>query len=375
MPQQDKFWDRIFSTQLVTCLAIGLAGCLAIYNATFHIDQPFRFVSRQLIWLSVSITLLYICSHISPAVYDRWTYPLTGIALVSLYALFFWGTNISGIQGWFTIDTKVLNVLYIQPAEIGKPIFVLFLAKKLAVNNRLSRTGFLAFTQYIALSLVWVVPLFLQSNLSSFLVYAMTFTTICWLQGAKSIQIALVLVVYLSFFVIGLRDEPLVHKRLLEYFSFITETDPDPSTNILQLKAALASGGLWGREPEQTFWSQHYVPLGYSDSIFATLGETIGFIGVLPIVLGIALWFIYCILVASKQDSQQQALIIGGIATMITVQAYIHISIALGIFPPVGIPLPMFSYGGGSLVSTMVSIGVILSLANNKREAIEIVDQ
>ena len=374
MPRKINIWGRTSSAQLLICLAIGLAGCLAIYNATFHVAEPFHFVSRQLVWLSLSIAVLFICSRIPPTSYEKWTYPLAGLVIVTLYLLLFFEADVNGVQRGIRIDTKVFDVLYIQPAEIGKPIFVLFLAKALTTPYRLSRIGFLGFARYFIPSLAWVVPILLNSNFSSFLVYVVTFSVMFWLQGAKFIHVLLLLVVWCSLLTVEIRSEPAAKSRFVDYFGF-TAGESDTGVHSRQLKTVLASGGLWGRQPEQTFWSRHYLPLGYSDSAFATLGETIGFMGAVPIVLGIVLWFFCCIFVARKRKYPRDAMIISGISTMIVAQAYIHISVTLGIFPPVGMPLPMFSYGGSSLVSTMASIGIILSLVNKRRKDVEIVDQ
>ena len=373
MQKQYDIWNRFISPQLLICLAIGLAGCLAIYNATFHHEQPFHFVGRQLIWLAIGITILFICSYIPPRSYDKWTYPLAGVALLSLYLLFFGGFKVNEIRGGVRIHPTVLQTLYFQLSELSKPIFVLFLAKKAISFNAFERGGFLTFIRYFMLGFIWIGPILWQSDFSSYLVYVSTFFAIFWLKGGKIFQIFIIFIIYFCLFFLEIRSEPELKGRLLEYYELITDKSV-PEASILSLKTTLASGGLWGRQPDQTFWSRHYLSLGYGESIFATLGESVGFIGVVPIVVGILLWLIYCVHLARKQKDPRNALIISGISTMIAGEAYLHISATLGILPPVGMSLPLLSYGGSSLVSTMAAVGILFSLARHGERDIEIID-
>ena len=374
MQKSHTIWCRVFSPRLLTCIAIGLAGCLAIYNATFHKEQPFYFVSRQLIWLVIGITILLICSHITPDTYARWTFPLSGIALLVLYALLLWGTRVNGTQGWFVINTTFLGTVYFQPSEIGKPIFVLFLAKIFMSDQKMEHFGIKPFIRHLSLTSLWLIPILLQPNFSSFLLLMMIFSIIYWLHGGKLVHLLSLFLACIFLVLVQVHTKQFIPNRLFKALNFKEENalSNHPHSHF---RTTLAYGGLWGRNPEQTLWSKAYVPLGYSDSIFATLGESIGFIGVVPVVLGILLWLIYCIHIAQKQTSTYRAMIVVGIATMFVAQAFIHISVTLDILPPIGTSLPMFSYGGSSLVATLASIGIIFSVANKRETSIEIADR
>ena len=138
-------WRAIFTPQLLLCLAIGLAGCLAIYNATFHYEQPFRLVGRQLVWLSIGIIVFFGCSLLPANIYERWTTPLAWGALFSLYFLLCWGETVNGVRGWFTITSTFFDPICIQPSEFNKPIFVLFLAKKSIYPCKIGEIGNLCY--------------------------------------------------------------------------------------------------------------------------------------------------------------------------------------------------------------------------------------
>ena len=196
------------------------------------------------------------------------------------------------------------------------------------------------------------------------------FATIYWLQGGKVIHLFVSCLVSVPLLLIVMRYQLSNQGTLLD--SIISSTAISDNNYTLHLKAALAYGGLWGHQSEQTLWSRNYLPFGFSNSIFATFGESIGFVGLITIVLGVISWFAYNIYIARKQRCMRSALVIIGLSTILVAQAFIHISITLGLLPPLGASLPMFSYGGSSLVSTLASVGIIFSFS--KEKSIEIDD-
>jgi len=132
--------------------------------------------------------------------------------------------------------------------------------------------------------------------------------------------------------------------------------------HLIQFRRSLAAGGLLGRSPESGLWSSAYLPLSYSDSIFASTAELIGFVGVMPLLLLILGWVVYAHYHACRAANLHSAGMIMGLAAMLAGQAFIHLSVNLGLLPPTGITLPLISYGGSSLLATTLAIGVVESI-------------
>jgi cell division protein FtsW (lipid II flippase) len=287
---------------------------------------------------------------------------VSGVMLILLYALLVSGTRINGMRGWFTIDAGSSGTFFIQPSEFGKPIFILFLAKLAISGSHRTTISCKSYLKYLLFASLWFVPILLQPDYGTLLLYVTGFAMLYWLQGGQIVHLLVTIIAGIPLLAYVFYRHPYLQDRISGFLNPIAHAQ-DSGWHVLQLKNALASGGAWGRSFGNTLWSRNYLPLGHNDSIFATLAESIGFTGVAPIIFGVFVWFVYCIYVAKQQQFFHHALVVSGIAIMLAVQAFIHISITLGLFPPTGITLPMFSYGGSSLVSTMASIGVILSIA------------
>jgi cell division protein FtsW len=151
---------------------------------------------------------------------------------------------------------------------------------------------------------------------------------------------------------------------------FVAFLNPEAWSNtsgwhIIQFQRTLAAGGLYGRSWGRALCSRSHLPLGYSDSVFATIGETAGLIGVAPFVILPLIYLLY----GSRQaratgNTFRQAAIIG-MVSMVAGQAYIHLSVNLGLLPPTGITLPLISYGGSSLLATVTAVGIVESLSRH----------
>ncbi|MDF1729799.1 MAG: FtsW/RodA/SpoVE family cell cycle protein, partial [Sulfitobacter sp.] len=136
--------------------------------------------------------------------------------------------------------------------------------------------------------------------------------------------------------------------------------------HVRQQQKALARGGLWGQPIDDALWSHSYVPLSHTDSMFATLGEVLGFAGILLILAAIALWILFGLRQAGRCTERFPALTIAGLTLMVGIQAVVHVSVCLGLLPPTGVTLPFLSYGGSSLIATMATVGLIIACRPNQ---------
>jgi cell division protein FtsW (lipid II flippase) len=352
------------SPALLVCLVLGLLGCLAIYNVTFHTATPQRFVLRQSIWLIVGLLTLAICSRIPAERYRRWTWLLSGVALIALYAVLIWGVRRNGMRGWFEIpligDSPIFQSLLVQPSELAKPIFVLFLAKLSHQRDLREAYRWRDYGTQVLWCLPWFIAIAWQPDFGTLLIYLLTFALLYWLQGGPLRHLAASAAALTPILAGICWRYPYVRERFIGFIAS-TANAQAAGWHPIQFRTTLARGGLWGCSMDDAVWSRHYLPLGYSDSIFATIAETVGLLGTLPLLAGVGLWFAYGIYHARRCASREAALIVAGLCAIVGLQALVHVSVAAQLLPPTGVTLPLLSYGGSSLVATTGALGILLA--------------
>jgi cell division protein FtsW (lipid II flippase) len=157
-------------------------------------------------------------------------------------------------------------------------------------------------------------------------------------------------------------QKPYVWRRFLAFLD--PSIDPRGSGwHILQFKYALARGGFSGRDWGGAVWSNAYLPFSYSDSTFASLTESVGFVGALPVIIGYCVLAYLCYRLSLSTREKSRRVFVFSVGMLVAAQALLHMSVNVGLFPPTGVTLPLFSYGGSSLISTMLGFGMVLSAA------------
>jgi cell division protein FtsW (lipid II flippase) len=341
----------------ILLILIGLLGCLAIYNSRSFESNSLYFVYRQLIWIFAGILIYYISSSIPFGIYKKYIVSLCIVFWLPLVTVLFFGSKVNGMNGWFVL-LKDIYPIYIQPAELAKPIYILTMSFLCIKITKEPLKIILLFIFYI----FWTLPIIMEPDFGTTLIYTFAFIAIYWLgEGKKSYLCFFALVSALSTFIFILYN-PYVIRRITAFINPLK--DPGGSGwHILQFKYAIAYGGLSGAGLGKAYWSNAYLPLSHTDSIFASLIESIGILGVVPILFGFIILFYFIYILAIQQNSKLLIIFSCTIIGCIAFQALIHISVNIGIFPPTGITLPLISYGGSSYASTMLSFGMLMSLA------------
>ncbi|MDT8391806.1 MAG: FtsW/RodA/SpoVE family cell cycle protein [Lentisphaeria bacterium] len=352
---------RLITLPGAICVFLGLFGCLAIFNATFHLDTPFLFLTRQLVWLTVGTAVLIIATAIPSRMHKTLLPVYVLLAYIPLILVLFYGVRINSMRGWFAIRT-----IFYQPSETAKPIFVLVLAWVLGRTQAHRREFVKGFLPALAVLVLWAIPIILQPDFGSLLVYGLTFCVLVLCAGTRVRHLSACAPVLVIFLIWVLITHPYVAQRMAGFFN--PEKYPDSyGWHIIQFHRSLASGGLFGKSWGEGVWSQTHLPLGYSDSIFATLGEAIGFIGLCPFVGLIVVWTVYGYRRTQGLADAFAAMSILGLTACLSIQAFIHLSVNLALLPPTGITLPLVSYGGSSLLSAAITVGLVESFARGKK--------
>lgn len=351
--------SRAFTPVGLVCIGVALFGCIAVYNATFHLEDPFTFIARQSAWLIIAAICLAAATA-APFNTHRKLIPAYSIlAYVPLILVLFFGLRVHGMRGWFSVG----GVFY-QPGEMAKPAFVLCLAWILDVTKWRRREFLRGFLPALGILLAWTLPILLQPDFGAVLIYGATFLVVCSCAGVRPFHLFICVALMVPVAVWMCSSHPYVLERFAGFLQTGRYADSH-AWHIVQFRRCLASGGLFGKWWGHGVWSRTYLPLGYSDSIFATLGEAIGFVGLVPFVGLVVAWAFYGYAKVRRCTSVFAVSTLVGLVGYLCIQAFVHLSVNLALMPPTGITLPLISYGGSSLVSSAIAIGIVESLVRD----------
>lgn len=352
-------------------IAAGLAvfGTMMVYSASAMIAHretegvsQFTYFIKQSVFTAVGIALMLIVSQID---YRRFINPyvILGALVVSVVALVavFGFPEINGAQRWIRFGS-----ISLQPSEMAKISLPLFLAYFLTRNA--DRLGEIKGTVLPCLIVLGVLGglTFIEPDLGTTMVLCAIFASIYFAAGANFVHVGVVMVGLLA---VGLGALIFAPWRLRRLGAFFDPCSADNSAGagyqVCQSLYAIGSGGILGEGFAKGQQKLFYLPYPHSDFIFAVVGEELGLIGTLGVVIafGLLLWRGTR---AAMMAPDRFGMLLGiGLITGITVQALFNISVVISVLPAKGIPLPFISYGGSSVLVTLLAIGLLLSISGH----------
>ncbi|MBI4536414.1 MAG: rod shape-determining protein RodA [candidate division NC10 bacterium] len=358
--QLDRRYVQYFEWPFAAAiLGMVLVGILTIYSANVFAASAFRktLFLKQLTWLGLGTAAMFAACLINPRTLGRYANVIFGLTVLLLLAVFILGKTGLGAQRWLRIGPMT-----IQPSEFSKLALVLFLARYFDDHREeLHNPKIMLLPTGVTLGLALLV--LKQPDLGTALLLVFIAITIMLLLGLHWRYLVPVVAgggVLTPLLWTFLKDYQ--RRRILVYLN----PDMDPlgaSYHIAQSKIAVGSGGLLGKGWLAATQSQlSFLPLNHTDFIFAVLAEQWGFMGCLVIL--VAYFYLITKGYQIAQDSTDLfvSLVAAGIASMLAIQILINMAMVLGMLPVVGIPLPLLSYGGSSLLVTMLSLGLLLNI-------------
>jgi rod shape determining protein RodA len=344
---------------LVFVLMISALGVMEIHSATMHTKFAGSHI-RQVYWVLAGVGAMFVVSAVNyQALLDRihWFY-IAGVA--SLMAVLLFGTKVLGAKRWI----KMPGGNHFQPSEWVKLILILAVAKYLADlhQRELSWQDFLKTGAMVGIPMLMVLK---QPDLGTALTYlpiAVMGMFLGGLQLKQGVAVAVLAIAGIgaAFYV------PQVHilksyqkQRLTSY----QDPDSDPQGSGYQVKQsmiAVGSGGLWGGKGSQTHGA--FLPIPQTDFIFAAFAEEHGFVGALGVLL---LYFIVLMrLTQNAQTAPDRAgtFVVMGVVAVLSFHILVNVGMVVGFMPVTGIPLPLMSYGGSSVLFMFLALGMVMNV-------------
>ena len=348
---------------ILSTLAATAVGIIMVYSATksAHLEATGLndFTIRQAVYGLIGIVLMLVISRIDYRFLESFTLPIYLFTLGLLGVVMLLGTIAHGSQRWIN-----LGLFPIQPSELAKLTLIVVLAKFLSDRAReLHKVKW-----FIVAGIITAIPaavVFKQPDLGTAIMLGAIFLGMTVAAGVSArIYLGAALLSIPAIYVFW---NFVMHEYQQKRFLIFLDPEKDllnEGYNILQARITIGSGGWFGQGYMAGTQSQgEFLKVGYSDFIFSVVAEEFGFFGAMILValLFIAVW--RCLVVASRAKDTYGSLIAVGVATWIGVQIFINVGMNIGLLPVTGIPLPFISYGGSSLMSILLGLGLVQSVA------------
>ena len=359
-----KFF-KIDTPLFIFIILLSSLGLLILYSSS---GGSMNLVYKQLIHLGLATSVMLIIAQIPPILFLRSAPILIILGIILLILVLFFGSSGGGAQRWLDI-----GIIRFQPSEIMKIIVPITIAAILSEKTLPPR----AFPVIISLVVISTVVLLIarQPDLGTALLIGASGVYVLFFSGFR-IKIVkniwLNLTILLSFFISILYfawNYLLIayqKKRILTLFN--PESDPLGSGyHIIQSKIAIGSGGLTGKGLTQGSQSQlDFVPEQSTDFIFSVLAEELGFLGFMLLIIIYSFIIYRCFSLSLRCEDNFSRLLGSSLTFVFFTYIFVNIGMVSGLVPVVGVPLPLISYGGSSLMTLMASFGIIMSIHKHK---------
>ncbi|MBI3120586.1 MAG: putative lipid II flippase FtsW [Candidatus Kerfeldbacteria bacterium] len=359
-------WHPVNQKLVIALAVLVVIGILMLTSASNFVawkdfEDLFFYVKRQLLYgVFVGVIGLIVVSRIDYHLWRKFAFAFMVITLVLLILVFLPGLGLTfgGSQSWVN-----LGIISFQPAELAKLTFLIYLATWLTNQQRKDVSDFsTSFVPFATIFGAVALLIVLQKDYGTLTVFAAMALVVFYVAGG-SLKHLLVLAVACSILFLLLIQAS--EARVARFTVFLhPEADPQGiGYQVNQAKLAIGSGGILGLGFGQSRQKFEYIPEVAGDSIFAVIGEELGFILTSAIVILYA-WFILQILSVGRfaRDDFGKLLCVG-IAIWIGFQGFVNIAGMLSLLPLTGLPLPFISYGNTSMVTLMLAVGIILNIS------------
>lgn len=351
----------------ISVVILALFGCFMIYSssniwAEFKFNNPYKYFINQFVFYIIGVIGMYITSKIDYNLYKKKSNLIILVCFILLVLVLIPGIGVvrNGSRSWFG-----LGGFGLQPSEAAKIGLVIFVSKYLSNNYNIMYDIKKGVFPIISVIGVFFILIMLEPDFGTAMVITMCLVAMIFISKVK-----------LSFFIkigicglVGIVGLIIVAPyRMARIISFINPwTDPLGSGfQIIQSLYAIGPGGLFGMGIGKSIQKHFYLPEPQTDFIFSIISEELGFIGVLLVSSFFIFIFYRCIKISMNTKDLFGKYLSFGLSFMIIFQTLLNLSVVVGLVPVTGVTLPFLSYGGSSLLVSMVSIGIILNISRDK---------
>ncbi len=360
------FFLVIFGLVMITSIGVPKSISLSAPGVEFpscsdeNVDCYLLF-KKHLFRLGVGIAAFFIARKLPVRFWKKASPFLFGATVLLLLFVMVAGQSYGTIAAsWI----KVANTS-LQPSEFAKLTLILYLAAwfgKHKKNIQDFRDGFMPFC---VISGMVILPIILQNDYGSTMVISLISVAMFFVAGARLKHLAMGMLVAFLGAIIVISTVPHVRERFQGFVNINDDCIEDYCWQSRQANIAVGSGGFWGKGLTQGIQKSYWLPQASDDFIFAASAEELGFIRIIFIVMAYFVISLRGYQIAHKAQNSYEMLVATGITTWIVIQAFINIAVNTALLPVTGITLPFVSYGGSSLVASLIGVAILLNISEH----------
>lgn len=348
----------------ISVIVLSVIGVMMIYSssyiwAEYKFGNEFKYLISQSIFLILGTFLMYIFSKIDYRIYEKKANLILFLIFILLLLVIIPGIGIvrNGSRSWFGIGP-----FGIQPSELSKIALVIFVSKYLTKNNKDRKNTNKFVLPILAIILIFFLLIMLEPDFGTGMVIVTSLVVLIFITGTKTtifIKMGALGMLGIASLIIA---APYRLKRIV---SFINPwSDPLGSGfQIIQSLYAIGPGGILGQGFLNSRQKHFYLPEPQTDFIFSIISEEFGILGIIIISSFFLFIFYKCIKISLNTTNLFGKYLSFGLIFMLIFQTILNLSVVIGLIPVTGVTLPFLSYGGSSLLISMISIGIILNVA------------
>lgn len=364
-------WQRFDFPLFAAVLSLSIFGVALINSAIAGNPTLAGHPQRQATFLVIGLVVLFLVASFDYHIWQTLTKPFYLITAFLLIVVYLSGAARFGAARWLQVGTES-----IQPAELAKIVVIMALAQFFSKNiNKLNSWKIVGRSLLITGGIViWII---LQPNLSTSIVIVVIWFAMLWISGWKTKNILIFAGIAMVLLIIFVAlDFPFMADYQKERITTFINPDEDArygdTYNVDQALISIGSGGWFGKGYGQGSQVQsRFLKIRHNDFIFSVLAHEFGFVGTVVVLLLLIFVIVRCFTVAQKAPDAYGALIAYGFGILMAFQTIVNVGVNLRLMPVTGLTLPFISYGGSSLVTLLMGIGLVENISMRSEKKLE----
>lgn len=360
-----KRWDYIL---LLTTLVLAGAGLVMVFSASSFLAEKkygdvYFFFKPQFIYVLGGLAVMLVVRYIPYQFFCKLSYFWLLLAVIGLVLVFVpnIGHNVSGSSRWVK-----LGFMTAQPSEFAKLALVVFLAASLTAKREKIKTFAYGFFPHLIILSVLAGLIVFEPDLGGAVILAVIALIMFYVAGVRLVYLVSLVLAAVPAVAMFIFRHGYQGRRITAFLS--PESDPyDTGYHILHSFYAFSLGGIFGVGPGASKQKLFYLPEPHTDFIFSVVGEEFGFVGVILVSLLFILLIWRGVSIALNAYELRGSYLALGLTTIIGLQAFLNMYVAVGLLPTKGLTLPFFSYGGSSLLMNFICVGMLLNIAAQEK--------
>ncbi len=348
---------------IISTFFLVAAGVVMVYSTSFIVamqrfGDEYFFVKKHLLFAIVGLGVFVAATRIPYDLYRRLAYPILFAAMAGLLLIFINGIGyeVGGARRW----VRFMGINF-QPSEPAKLAVIIFLAYSLEAKRDVIKTFSLGFLPNVVIPGVVLALIMAEPDFGTAVTLTFIVLTLNFVAGVRVSYLTGLILMLLPALYLVVTNFGYMMRRIKIFLD--PWKDPNGAGfQTIQSFIAFGSGGVWGVGLGESRQKLFYLPEAHTDFIFSVIGEELGLVGVVSVIALYLIFLVSGVKVALKAKDLFGTYLALGLTLMVSLQAAINMAVVLGILPPKGLTLPFISYGGTSLVMSMLSVGIILNI-------------